>query len=250
MPTVHRLASTPEEAMNIDVGALRREFLRLLTTDSETKDRRRREFNQAIFNGDEGWAIWSSTDLDMVMDKFDKAARLVPAGDEGRLREAARAMWYAHTEDERFAGPVSDDPYGDFEKALLAATPEPVANPWAGETPDDFPAEDEGLSIGDLPVVHRNADGDVLAVGPDTLRDHLRVPAEDAPSTYTEVERLDHLGNRADGVRGPAEDDGRLREALEQIVKVGHRYDAGDRVREIARAALAATPEPWTDPKG
>jgi len=37
------------------------------------------------------------------------------------LREAARAMWYAHTEDERFAGPVSADPYGDFERALLAA---------------------------------------------------------------------------------------------------------------------------------
>jgi hypothetical protein len=38
-----------------------------------------------------------------------------------RLREAARAMWYAHTEDERFAGPISDDPYGDFENALRAA---------------------------------------------------------------------------------------------------------------------------------
>ena len=55
--------------------ALRSEFLRLLTTDSETKDRRRREFNQAIFNAKGGWAVWSSTDLDMVMSKFDKATR-------------------------------------------------------------------------------------------------------------------------------------------------------------------------------
>ena len=54
--------------------ALRSEFLRLLTTDSATKDRRRREYNQAIFSP-EGWAIWSSTDLEMVMSKFDRALR-------------------------------------------------------------------------------------------------------------------------------------------------------------------------------
>ena len=53
---------------------LRAEFLRLLTTDSDTKDRRRKDHNQAIFNP-KGWAIWSSTDLDMVMEKFDKAVR-------------------------------------------------------------------------------------------------------------------------------------------------------------------------------
>ncbi len=55
---------------------LRAEFLRLLTTDSETRDGRRRDFNQAIFNAEKGWTIWTSTDLDMVMEKFDKAARL------------------------------------------------------------------------------------------------------------------------------------------------------------------------------
>ena len=54
---------------------LRAEFLRMLTEDSVTKDRRRREFNQAIFRAPEGYAIWSSTDLDMVMEKFDKAVR-------------------------------------------------------------------------------------------------------------------------------------------------------------------------------
>jgi hypothetical protein len=62
------------------MDALRREFLRLLTTDSETKDRRRRDYNQAIFNAEKGWAIWTSTDLDMVMDKFDAAVRSVRGG--------------------------------------------------------------------------------------------------------------------------------------------------------------------------
>ena len=60
-----------------DYARLREEFVRLLTVDSETKDRRRREFNQAVFNAEQGWAIWSSTDLDMVMQKFDRAVRLL-----------------------------------------------------------------------------------------------------------------------------------------------------------------------------
>lgn len=59
----------------VSLAGLRKEFLRLLTTDSETKDRRRKDFNQAIFNAEHGWAVWSDTDLDMVMEKFDKAAR-------------------------------------------------------------------------------------------------------------------------------------------------------------------------------
>ena len=63
---------TPQE-----VQRLREEFVRLLTEDSETHDRRRREFNQAIFNAEHGWAVWSSTDLDMVMDKFDRAVYLL-----------------------------------------------------------------------------------------------------------------------------------------------------------------------------
>jgi hypothetical protein len=54
---------------------LRAAFLRRLTVDSETRDRRRREFNIAIFDAEGGWAIWSSTDLDMVMAAFDAAVR-------------------------------------------------------------------------------------------------------------------------------------------------------------------------------
>jgi hypothetical protein len=54
---------------------LREEFLRWLTVDSETTDRRRREYNQAIFDADKGFACFNGTDLGMVMDKFDKAVK-------------------------------------------------------------------------------------------------------------------------------------------------------------------------------
>jgi hypothetical protein len=54
---------------------LREEFLRLLTVDSESRDRRRKGYNQAIFDAERGYAIWNGTSLDMVMDKFDQAVR-------------------------------------------------------------------------------------------------------------------------------------------------------------------------------
>ena len=52
---------------------LREAFLKYLTVNSETDDVRRKEFNQPIFNAEEGWACFHETDLDMVMEKFDKA---------------------------------------------------------------------------------------------------------------------------------------------------------------------------------
>lgn len=52
---------------------LTRLFINRLTRDSESQDRRRKEFNQAIFDKDEGWACFSNTDLEMVMDKFELA---------------------------------------------------------------------------------------------------------------------------------------------------------------------------------
>jgi hypothetical protein len=57
--------------------SLRDEFLRLLTEDGPTKDRRRKEFNQAIFapESDGGWAVFDGTSLDMVMEKFDQAEK-------------------------------------------------------------------------------------------------------------------------------------------------------------------------------
>lgn len=57
----------------MDIGQFRELFLKRLTIDSDTQDRRRKEFNQAIFDKDEGWACFYRTDLDMVMDKFDLA---------------------------------------------------------------------------------------------------------------------------------------------------------------------------------
>lgn len=58
---------------------LKDEFVRLLTVDSETKDRRKKEYNQAIFapEAEDGFAIWDKTDLGMVLEKFDKAVRTV-----------------------------------------------------------------------------------------------------------------------------------------------------------------------------
>jgi len=61
----------------MDAAELRAEFLRLLTEDSETHDRRRNEFNQAIFDKNRGYSVWTETDLDMVMSRFDRAVRKV-----------------------------------------------------------------------------------------------------------------------------------------------------------------------------
>ena len=61
--------------MKVDTEKLRESFIKYLTVDSETKDARRKEFNQAIFNDVEGWAVFTGTDLDMVMEKFDKAVK-------------------------------------------------------------------------------------------------------------------------------------------------------------------------------
>jgi len=61
---------------SIDLNGLRAEFLQLLTEDGPTTDRRRREYNQAVFMPD-GQPVWSETTLDMVMDKFDRAVKRV-----------------------------------------------------------------------------------------------------------------------------------------------------------------------------
>lgn len=64
----------------LDLDRLRELFLKYLTVDSETKDARRREFNQAIFIDPKdavfgGRQVFTGTDLDMVMKKFDKAVK-------------------------------------------------------------------------------------------------------------------------------------------------------------------------------
>ena len=52
-------------------------FVRLLTEDGDTHDRRRKTFNQAIFmpEAEGGRSVWDSTDLDMVLDKYDRATK-------------------------------------------------------------------------------------------------------------------------------------------------------------------------------
>lgn len=58
-----------------EIESLRAEFLRLLTQDGGTTDRRRKDYNQAIFDPDSGYAVWSGTDLYMVMERFDRAVK-------------------------------------------------------------------------------------------------------------------------------------------------------------------------------
>jgi len=58
---------------SMELKLLRELFLNYLTRDSDTKDARRKDYNQAIFNKEEGWQVFCGTDLDMVMEKFDKA---------------------------------------------------------------------------------------------------------------------------------------------------------------------------------
>jgi len=59
-----------------EYARLRAEFVRLMTQDSETKDRRRKDYNMAIFIAETGQSAWAPcTDMEMVLEKFDKAVR-------------------------------------------------------------------------------------------------------------------------------------------------------------------------------
>ena len=64
----------------ISAAQLKLEFMRLLTEDSPHHDARRRDFNQAIFNAEHGWQVFNGTDLEMVMEKFNKAVENVGRG--------------------------------------------------------------------------------------------------------------------------------------------------------------------------
>jgi hypothetical protein len=71
---------------------LREAFLKRLTVDSETKDMRRREFNQALFDAEGGWAVFVGTTLRMVMRAYDDAVRDVQRADKLQSKELKRAM--------------------------------------------------------------------------------------------------------------------------------------------------------------
>ena len=59
----------------MDIEIFKNLFLERLTKDSETQDSRKKEFNQAIFDKDRGYACFGETDLDMIIDKFDLAVK-------------------------------------------------------------------------------------------------------------------------------------------------------------------------------
>ena len=53
-------------------------FIRRMTVDSDHNDRRRKDYNQAIFGyHDDGstYACWSNMDMDMVLQCFDDAVK-------------------------------------------------------------------------------------------------------------------------------------------------------------------------------
>jgi len=59
----------------MDTVKLRKAFIHFLTVDSDHQDRRRKDYNQAIFDAKEGFACWTNMDLNMVLEKFDKAVK-------------------------------------------------------------------------------------------------------------------------------------------------------------------------------
>lgn len=60
------------------IDYLRELFIKRMTVDSDTQDRRRKDFNQAIFRyRDDGssYAVWCEMDMDMVIKCFDDAVK-------------------------------------------------------------------------------------------------------------------------------------------------------------------------------
>lgn len=82
---------------------LRAEFVRLLTVDGPTTDRRRKDYNQAIFDPERGYAIWTSTDLAMVLAKFDRAVVLAGAAPNNlnTIADVAAALCEPFIKDKR-----------------------------------------------------------------------------------------------------------------------------------------------------
>lgn len=60
------------------VSRLRELFIKRMTEDSETQDRRRKDYNQAIFGFcDDGstYQVFNDTDMNMVLQCFDDAVK-------------------------------------------------------------------------------------------------------------------------------------------------------------------------------
>ena len=60
------------------IALFRRLFIKRMTVDSKHNDRRRKDFNQAIFGYNEDgstYPVWSEMDMDMVLQCFDDAVK-------------------------------------------------------------------------------------------------------------------------------------------------------------------------------
>lgn len=64
-----------------EVKLLRDLFIKFMTIDSNHTDRRKKDYNQAIFfkqfNGNEHIQVFNGTTMEMVLSKFDKAVKEV-----------------------------------------------------------------------------------------------------------------------------------------------------------------------------
>lgn len=73
---IHHREDIEQDKQTID--KLRKLFIKRMTEDSETTDRRRKEYNQAIFFYDdkgEYRAVFADTSMEMVLKCFDDAVK-------------------------------------------------------------------------------------------------------------------------------------------------------------------------------
>lgn len=82
---LHRIPASNVE----DYERLRNLFIKRMTEDSDTQDRRRKDFNQAIFGfNDDGstYECFCKTDMDMVLRCFDDAVDDLKQEDRIRMK--------------------------------------------------------------------------------------------------------------------------------------------------------------------
>lgn len=65
---------------SIEIQRLRALFIEAMTLSSSHNDKRRKDYNDAIFDATTGEAIWNDMDIEMVLDKFDKSTRRMNNG--------------------------------------------------------------------------------------------------------------------------------------------------------------------------
>lgn len=61
---------------NQEITEIRNLYLLFLTEDIDIDNQKSKQYNQAIFDKDKGKQMFCETDLNMVMEKFDKAIKV------------------------------------------------------------------------------------------------------------------------------------------------------------------------------